>query len=576
MPVRVLILGDRASEPLFCWSTQVASSPEWERCALELLSSRQVGAARAEVYLCLSEDLRHHLDHQVLDAHVRHAMGGTWDAHVYLVLNSRQAMAYDPLTQADALAAWFQTALRCGIKDLLEVWCDGLDQIDTTLLRAARDRAAVREAVSRGLDPATSWRVIVQKPGNQLGSFLEPFVHWQTGGTAEHRLILVLDRPGAARQHSRVTQELGRFGASIEVVATLGVPATQRLIDLCEERRLTLLRFLGPYELRYFLQRLNAPPGMPPLPPISVHETGERREVGSAAPHRADLRELYQPGITLMMLSIREQRPQYLRALTLEQRLADNLVRAADGDTEALRAERTEVVRGLNELSLEVLGTSFNDLARMASADDGPRAVGDGAARAQAAGLAGVIRAILVTLALDPGNDREGCLLAARLVGLIRDSKAPGVEMQLHWSAMSGSSGDMLLEMPAPKIWIYLGQAGPGGLREAVSGRIVATAGWLAGLPQASRQLSLALLFAKRSLDSAREMAAGGVACAIGYNGQAPLPELEPGIRALVQLILTEGAARRSVEKALLAAQRALRAKGLEDPGLEAFFSEAP
>ncbi len=579
MPVRVVVLTSRTSEAPLGWSTHGAWSAECERCALELLSSGNVGEERAEVYLCLSEDQRQSLDRRALEGFVKMVWGATWDADVYLVLNSRQALTYDPITQFEAVAGWFETALRSGIKDLLEVWGDGLDQIDPTLLRAARDRAAIREAVRLGLGPAARWRVVVPDPENTLGGFLEPFVHWQAGGSTEHRLILAVDQPAAARQLSRMRKDLDRYGPSAEVVATLGVHATQRLIDLCEERRLTLLRFLGPYELRYFLQRLN--PHDETLPHRSRFPSpGGALLHGSVAPRPrwepprpGDLGALYRPALAQMMQSIRELRPQYLRALSFEMRLEDNLVRSTDGDTEALRAERAEIVRRLNELSLEALGTSFNDLVRSGAAR--PETAGPGAADPEKAAAGGAARAVLVTLALEPADEKADCLVAARMVGLIREWLPPGAEVLLHLSRMGNAVGDMLLKMPAPKIWIYLGQAGSEGLRKTAPRPFVAAAGWLAGVPPGAGNPSLALLLANRSEASARALLAAGVSCAIGCNGAASLPELEPALRILVQGILSEGTARRSVEKAGAAAGRALRACGLEESGLKTFFSEA-
>jgi hypothetical protein len=577
VPIRVLVVSDRLGEPL-SWPARAAWSPEWERCALELLNSRTPGGERSEVYLCLSEDEQQHLDRQAIEDLVRVAREASWDADIYLVLNSRQGLPYDPLTQFDALNGWIEAALRSGIKDLLEVWVDGLDKIDPALLRAARVRAAKRETLSRGFGQAAAWRVVVSARESPLGSFLEPFVHWQTYGTADHRLILIVDKAGAARQHSRVTQHLSRYGANIEVVAALGVPATQRLIDLCDERGLALLRFLGPHELRFFVQRLKAPddkrshPLLTPKVPMNTAKPLLHRS-NPATP--GDLRALYQPRLTSMKQSIPRQGPHYLRALTFEMRLEENLVRTEGGDTETLRADRNEIVGRLNDLCLEVLGTSFNDLGRMVP-DVGEREKA-GAVKMSAAASTEAVQAVLVTLALDPAAERDDCLMAARLVGLIRERKPPGAEVRIHLCRTGGSVGDMLLEMPAPKIWIYLGEAGPEGLPDTASGRFVAASGWLGSLPAGPGGLSLALLFAGRSEESARDLVyGGGVSCAMGFNGSAPLRELEPVIRAFVQEILSEGADRGSVEKAQLAARRILRARGFEESMLKTFFSEAP
>src|ERR1700694_2063648 len=238
MPVRVLVLGEGAGEPLLSWSIQgaPATSPDWEACALKMLSWRGLGEGQAEIYLCLSEDLRQGLDCELLAGLIEIARHATWDAEIYLVVNSRQSLAYAPLTQCDSLGEWFETALGSGIKDLLEVWVDQLDQTDPALLRAARVRAAVRNDVSHRLVLGGRWRVVTRTPASPLGGFLAPFTYLKKGATSEHQLILAVDKAAPALQHSRVSKDIERLGDSVKVVAALGAPSTQRAIALCGER----------------------------------------------------------------------------------------------------------------------------------------------------------------------------------------------------------------------------------------------------------------------------------------------------------------------------------------------------
>src|SRR5262249_6467105 len=145
-----------------------------------------------------------------------------------------------------------------GLDDLLEVWVDGLDRIDTGLLHAARDRARVRSAIGRDLTDRGAWHVALPGPEGALVSFLAPFVQRKGYRAADRRVLVVVDKPEGQRQHSQVLAALAQFAGSVEMVAVLGVFATQQLIDLCADKKLTLLRFLGPYELRFFVERLNS------------------------------------------------------------------------------------------------------------------------------------------------------------------------------------------------------------------------------------------------------------------------------------------------------------------------------
>lgn len=71
----------------------------------------------------------------------------------------------------------------------------------------------------------------------------------------------------------------------------------------------------------------------------------------------------YLSGLKHLLDQLDAQDPHYLDALTLEQRLTENIKSAERyGDTETLRAERTRIIESLNVLSLDTFGKPFNDL----------------------------------------------------------------------------------------------------------------------------------------------------------------------------------------------------------------------
>lgn len=71
----------------------------------------------------------------------------------------------------------------------------------------------------------------------------------------------------------------------------------------------------------------------------------------------------YETGLARLLEQMDREHPRYLEALTLQSRLRENVSEARGyGDTETLRSERMQIVEALNQLALEALGTSFNEL----------------------------------------------------------------------------------------------------------------------------------------------------------------------------------------------------------------------
>ena len=75
----------------------------------------------------------------------------------------------------------------------------------------------------------------------------------------------------------------------------------------------------------------------------------------------------YETGLTHLLRRLGKDHPRYTEALTLQSRLLENIVQARRyGDTETRRAERAQIIDTLNNLSLDVLGKSFNELCGLA------------------------------------------------------------------------------------------------------------------------------------------------------------------------------------------------------------------
>lgn len=77
-----------------------------------------------------------------------------------------------------------------------------------------------------------------------------------------------------------------------------------------------------------------------------------------------DMFDAYQKALTQLRAALGSGHPDYGDVLLYEQRLTENMRSARRfGDTEALRAERAQVIDGLNRLALQHAGRSFNELA---------------------------------------------------------------------------------------------------------------------------------------------------------------------------------------------------------------------
>lgn len=77
-----------------------------------------------------------------------------------------------------------------------------------------------------------------------------------------------------------------------------------------------------------------------------------------------DMFDAYQKALTQLRAALGSDHPDYGDALLFEQRLTENMRSARRfGDTESLRAERAQIIDGLNRLALQDLGRSFNELA---------------------------------------------------------------------------------------------------------------------------------------------------------------------------------------------------------------------
>jgi len=71
----------------------------------------------------------------------------------------------------------------------------------------------------------------------------------------------------------------------------------------------------------------------------------------------------YEVGLSGLLAKLNKDHPCYADALVYQQRLLENIAQARRyGDTETRRAERAQIVDALNQLALEAVGVSFNEV----------------------------------------------------------------------------------------------------------------------------------------------------------------------------------------------------------------------
>lgn len=71
----------------------------------------------------------------------------------------------------------------------------------------------------------------------------------------------------------------------------------------------------------------------------------------------------YQLGVHHLLERLGQGHPRHIEMLTLQTRLHENMTACGRyGDTELRRAERAQIIEALNELSLQTVNISFNEL----------------------------------------------------------------------------------------------------------------------------------------------------------------------------------------------------------------------
>jgi hypothetical protein len=359
-------------------------------------------------------------------------------------------------------------------------------------------------------------------PDEPLEALLQP-CSFQDG--ASHLLLIVPDRhPNIQRQlvNGAVTSHQPERTA----VVALKYQPKGPFSAYCHAQGIALLRMPGPFELRFFLDRMSRLSAAPSqsaeelLPPAAKQDPYTR----------------YETGLDQMLKELSQGHPRSRDLLAFESRLRENIDRARTyDDNENLRSERNEIIARLNDLALITLKLSFNSLCRPRGQVSARSVSGDAAAGGRAI--------LLVTNSFDPDTEASQCLVAARLFDLILNEAPPDGNLSVHLAIECQSLCGMIDAMEAVHAWIFFGPAdGSQGLREAHPPRFISPEGWRACFKGRDKDLSLALFIAGSSLEAARHFAGSGVACAVGFEGEDIHEGLGHSVSRLVRAVLREHA----------------------------------
>ena len=85
-----------------------------------------------------------------------------------------------------------------------------------------------------------------------------------------------------------------------------------------------------------------------------------------------DVFSSYEQGLKALLEQLGQDHLRYTEALTLQSRLLENIAQArCYGDAETRRAERAQIVGSLNQLAIEIISVSFNELRGSAAEANG-------------------------------------------------------------------------------------------------------------------------------------------------------------------------------------------------------------
>ncbi len=272
MPIDIIILpqgGTLYTSPWReqeCWRKQGGYDfqiEEWRNHILSLSSQALSGnCIQTAVFLCLLGDhLVDRFDYHLIRELLKVARDHSWGANIYMVKDYHIRVSASQIQAHYALSNWFDSVLEAGGTDVIEVPIDrsGFTTIDAKPLRIGSDLSRQRHELLQLMILDGGWKCFLPESTTGLFSFLDPFVEYTENPAYDGNLIIVIDKSNSLDQVTMARDALHRYPKANSAVVMFGynIKASPKLRELCYNHGLRLIQCRGPFELRFFLLRLN-------------------------------------------------------------------------------------------------------------------------------------------------------------------------------------------------------------------------------------------------------------------------------------------------------------------------------
>jgi hypothetical protein len=231
---------------------------EWQKNVLSLASRALSGnCLQTAVFLCLLGDhLVDRYDYHVIQELLKLARDYSWGANIYLAKDYHIKISSGQILAQAALSSWFVTAFEAGATDIVEVPIDrsGFNPIDANPLRIGSDLSRQRHELLQLMVSC-----ILPETATGLFTFLDPFVEYSLDPTYSRNLLIIIDKLNPIDQLAFARKVLRRYPEATCAIVLYGynMKASPKLREFCYTQNLRLIHCRGPFELRYFLLRLN-------------------------------------------------------------------------------------------------------------------------------------------------------------------------------------------------------------------------------------------------------------------------------------------------------------------------------
>lgn len=216
---------------------------------------------QTSVFLRLMGDhLVDRYDYLFIKEALKVARDHSWGGNIYVVVDSRLGLELPQMDSEESLLLWFKTVMEAGATDIIEAPIDRTSLITSgKALGSGADISRNRYKVIDHLAFNDEYRCVVSDSDSNLLLLLDRFIEYDQAIDYNGRLIIVVKQSNFTEQMGYTKRHLQKRPHAFPAIMMYGYGtiAGPKLRDLCRIRNIGLLRCRGPYELYYYLLRLN-------------------------------------------------------------------------------------------------------------------------------------------------------------------------------------------------------------------------------------------------------------------------------------------------------------------------------